>query len=235
MRARKEKPFTINVEGIVGSGKSTFIDVFKAYPCVDVLPEPVSAWSNLNGTDLLQLMYENPRRWGMTHESYVQYTMLEEHLRKVGVIKTMERSIHSSRYIFTEDLKQSGLMEPAEFAILDEWYQMLKQEFDLSADVTVYLQASPEGALDRIRKRGRPEEAQITVDYLRRLQRLHEDWFVHRNSSAPLPSQRLILMDTNRPLETMEHVYRSFAKKLWHLVPKELIYTCQATTNRIFG
>ncbi len=33
---------------------------------MDILPEPVPKWQNLNGTDLLQLVYDNPKRWAMT-------------------------------------------------------------------------------------------------------------------------------------------------------------------------
>lgn len=37
----------------------------QAFPSFDVLPEPVDKWTNLNGTDLLQLIYDDPKRWGM--------------------------------------------------------------------------------------------------------------------------------------------------------------------------
>ena len=30
---------------------------------MDILPELVSKWMNLNGTDMLQLIYDDPERW----------------------------------------------------------------------------------------------------------------------------------------------------------------------------
>lgn len=30
---------------------------------MDILPEPVSKWQNLNGTDMLGLVYRYPERW----------------------------------------------------------------------------------------------------------------------------------------------------------------------------
>ena len=33
--------------------------------CIDVLTEPVNKWTNLNGTDLLELIYDKPKRWAM--------------------------------------------------------------------------------------------------------------------------------------------------------------------------
>ena len=47
---------------------------------MDVLPEPVDKWTNLNGTDLLDLLFKDPKRWALAQESYVQLTMLQEHL-----------------------------------------------------------------------------------------------------------------------------------------------------------
>jgi hypothetical protein len=48
---------------------------------VNVLPEPVDLWCNLNGNNLLDLMYKDPERWTFAFHSYVQITMLENHLK----------------------------------------------------------------------------------------------------------------------------------------------------------
>ena len=37
---------------------------------MDILPEPVDKWQDLNGTDLLQLIYENPTRWSAAQVNY---------------------------------------------------------------------------------------------------------------------------------------------------------------------
>lgn len=65
-------------------------------------------------------------------------TMLESHLRKRGAVKIMERSIHSGRYVFVENLYRSKQMEKVEYAILDDWYRLLdeKSGFILDADLT---------------------------------------------------------------------------------------------------
>ena len=33
--------------------------------------------------------------------------------------------------------------------------------------------------------------------------------------------QRIIVIDTSHPLETMKRVYRALAKKIWSMIPKE--------------
>ena len=35
------------------------------YPFIDILPEPLEKWTNLEGNDMLGLIYEDPKRWGL--------------------------------------------------------------------------------------------------------------------------------------------------------------------------
>merc|ERR1712234_5815 len=59
---RSGRPFTISVEGNVGSGKSTVLNFFKQYPDISVYPEPVSTWTNLNGTNYLEAWLDRLNR-----------------------------------------------------------------------------------------------------------------------------------------------------------------------------
>ena len=63
---RGNKPLTIHVEGNIGTGKSTFLNYMKQFPYMDVIPEPVDQWTNLNGTDVLKLAFADPKRWALT-------------------------------------------------------------------------------------------------------------------------------------------------------------------------
>ena len=58
------RPFTVVVEGNIGSGKTTFLQHFNKFSEeVETLAEPVDKWRNANGHNLLQMMYEDPHRW----------------------------------------------------------------------------------------------------------------------------------------------------------------------------
>lgn len=47
-------------------------------------------------------MYSDPKKWAFTFQSYVQLTMLEQHTKPTkSMVKLMERSIFSARYILT--------------------------------------------------------------------------------------------------------------------------------------
>jgi len=65
------RPYTILVEGNVGSGKSTFVDILtRDDPRIAPVPEPVEAWQNVSGTgvNMLDLMFQNGPRWAGTFQ-----------------------------------------------------------------------------------------------------------------------------------------------------------------------
>ena len=60
---RDPRPFTVMVEGNIGSGKSTYLKHFNRHRSdVDIIMEPVDKWRDLNSHNLLQMMYEDPER-----------------------------------------------------------------------------------------------------------------------------------------------------------------------------
>jgi len=232
------RPLTVHVEGIVGTGKSTMLKAFDNHhgtaAAVDVLPEPVDQWTNLNGTDVLDLIFTDPQRWGATQEFLTFNSMMNEHLRKFGHVKAMERSIHSARLSFVETLHREGKMSDPEYAILDDWYRFLTNQelprhpsgFDTDADLIVYLQISPEAAYERINGRGRPEEATVKMSYLRHLQQTHDDWLLHGKSGYPVPAKRVLAMSTEHSLEEMMKIYHLLTKKIVSSVPKSAEVAC---------
>ena len=44
--------------------------------------------------------------------------------------------------------------------------------------------------MERIKRRGRKEEKNLTMDFLRGIYKLHEDWLMHKNTTFPLPSKK---------------------------------------------
>ena len=62
MMSSNNSPFIVSIEGNIGAGKSTMLQFFKKYSEVELIPEPVSQWCNLNGHNLLGKLYEDPKR-----------------------------------------------------------------------------------------------------------------------------------------------------------------------------
>lgn len=118
--ACNNQPFTVFIEGNIGSGKTTFLNHFRQFEDqICLITEPVDKWRNVHGSNILvkqiltrnlpfnwnyyvkslqDLMYKEPDRWAMPFQTYVTLTMLQTHVQATNKpIKIMERSIFSSR------------------------------------------------------------------------------------------------------------------------------------------
>lgn len=215
-KAQKGQHINIAVEGNIGSGKTTFLDSCKQFLDTTVLVEPVETWRDMKGENLLALMYSDPKRWSLAFQTYVQLTMLQLHLAPVRTpVKIMERSLQSARYVFVENLHRSGLLAPLEHSILDQWFQWITQNEEVEVDLFVYLRTEPEVALERIRRRKRPEEDQLSLEWLCKIHDLHENWLLGK-SEFLLPT-RVLVIDANR--DCMD-VQQEFARR----TPDILLY-----------
>ncbi|XP_030907551.2 thymidine kinase 2, mitochondrial isoform X2 [Melopsittacus undulatus] len=167
------------VEGNIASGKTTCLDYFAQTTNIEVLTEPVAKWRNVRGHNILGLMYQDASRWGITLQTYIQLTMLEQHTRPmISPVRMMERSIHSARYIFVENLYRSGKMPEVDYVVLSEWFDWIQNNTDVSVDLIVYLQTSPEVCFERLKRRCREEEKLIPLEYLEAIHQLYEEWLI---------------------------------------------------------
>ncbi|XP_047691296.1 thymidine kinase 2, mitochondrial isoform X3 [Prionailurus viverrinus] len=173
----KEKKSVICVEGNIASGKTTCLEFFSKTTGIEVLQEPVPKWRNVRGHNPLGLLYRDACRWGFTLQTYVQLTMLDHHTRpQTSPVRLMERSIHSARYVFVENLYRSGKMPEVDYVILAEWFDWIVRNIDVSIDLIVYLRTTPETCYKRLQMRCREEETVISLEYLDALHRLYEEW-----------------------------------------------------------
>lgn len=233
----KNKNIRISIEGNIASGKSSLIkylnnkiDLFNEpnensfkYPMksanvnFNIIPEPVQLWRNLNGNNLLDLMYKDPHKWAFSFHSYVQLTMLENHLsilnqkslNSENTISIMERSLYSARYCFVENIYRAEILKPVEYEILDKWYNWMIENNDCKLDIVFYLRTDPETCLKRLRERNRTEEIdRISLGYLKNLHDLHEKWLFEQKSEPfnYYKPKTIIVINANQPAD---EVYKS--------------------------
>ncbi|XP_049927085.1 thymidine kinase 2, mitochondrial isoform X1 [Epinephelus moara] len=210
-----DRKAVICIEGNIASGKTTCLEYFSKTSNIEVLTEPVSKWRNVRGHNPLGLMYQDPQRWGITLQTYVQLTMLDRHLSGVASsapVMMMERSIFSSKYIFVENLFRSGKMPEVDYAVLSEWFDWITTNVSLPVDLIVYLQTSPQTCHERLKQRCREEEKVIPLEYLESIHQLHEDWLIKQNSS-PLPAPVLVI-PADHDLQKMLHQYEENREKI---------------------
>ena len=78
---RNNQPFIVSIEGNIGAGKSTMLKFFEKYADVELIPEPVAQWCDVNGHNLLGKLYEDPKRWKISN---LQLTKLATDKKSVG-------------------------------------------------------------------------------------------------------------------------------------------------------
>jgi deoxyadenosine/deoxycytidine kinase len=195
--------YTIHVEGNIGSGKTTLLNYLESW-CdrdrVTVVREPVELWRNLrsNDTNLLDSFYLDPQHWSFTFEQYVQLTMFQKHSKLYDCeFRVCERSIHSAYHCFARLLHESGKLIDVEMNILQEYYDWLSGFSALNPDLVIFIDATPEEVHSRISSRGRPEEKNIPISYLRQVDAVHREWV--STLSVPVVTFRALDLNLESP------------------------------------
>ena len=78
------KQITFCVEGNIGAGKTTWLDMVQSnggaeHELIEVVPEPVHMWQNSpQGHNLLELFYENPEKYAFAFQQFVLVTRMQQ-------------------------------------------------------------------------------------------------------------------------------------------------------------
>ena len=106
-------------------------------------------------------------RWLFPFQSYVQLTRLQLLKRPTCCsVKILERSVQSNRFCFLENARREGSLGGAELEVLVSWYDWMDSSIGLPLDLIVYLRTSPGVAYERLRQRGRKEEAGVPMEFI---------------------------------------------------------------------
>jgi len=231
----RNTPVRISIEGNIATGKSTFIKILEDASIDEdweITPEPVSQWTQIDGEqkaggNLLELFYNDPKRWSYTFQSYALLSRMRLQREPFGAdcqARLSERSIHSDRYIFARNCFETGLMTETEWAIYQEWSSYLLNSLgELKLDGFIYLRADPKICSSRMAKRGRPEEQGVTIDYLNQLHEKHEAWLHRREFSNENIMSDIPILEIDCDIEfhddeaikkSMLDQVREFVKKL---------------------
>jgi deoxyguanosine kinase len=176
---RSQRPRYIAVEGPIGAGKSSLAEILGESLHARVIRESPEE------NPFLGPFYKDPRRNAMS----VQLFYLLARYQQQGELSQGDlfaRGGVVSDYLFAKDrLFASINLSPDEMALYDRIYQMLKPR-TVVPDLVVYLQARTDVLLDRIRKRGRPEEKPIRAEYVEEVARAYAEFFFSYNEGPLL-------------------------------------------------
>jgi len=96
-----------------------------------------------------------------------------------------DRSIYEDAEIFAHNLHRCRKMTTRDYETYQALYRSILRSLR-PPDVMIYLRGSLRTIRRRIAARGRPEEQQVPVSYLRRLNGLYEEWFQRYEHSPTL-------------------------------------------------
>jgi deoxyadenosine/deoxycytidine kinase len=99
-----------------------------------------------------------------------------------------DRTIYEDAEIFAENLYRSRKMSKKEYQTYRDMYESIVRTLR-PPDLMIYLRAEVRTVRKRIKLRGRPEEQDIPLSYIRRLNTLYEEWFSRYDRSPTLVIQ----------------------------------------------
>ncbi len=159
------------IAGNIGVGKSTLTGMLAEKMEWEPFYEAV------DDNPYLADFYKDMRTWSFHSQIFFLTRRLRHHrqlLDHPGSV-VQDRSVYEDAEIFARNLYEQGNMTDRDYDSYHELYRVLT-EFLPPPDVVVYLRASVDTLLERIRKRGREFEQDIAPTYLGQLNGLYEDW-----------------------------------------------------------
>ncbi|CAH1100662.1 unnamed protein product [Psylliodes chrysocephalus] len=216
VKTPKDRPFRVSIEGNIGAGKSTLIKYFQNMSGIETYLEPLEWWRNLNGHNLLDLMYSDIHEWLRVFQNYVQFTRLIIQTSKPTSSSTkvqmFERSIQNNRFCFMEQAYKDGFIKGADYAVLDQWYRWIRVNEDIELDLIVYLRSSPETVYERVKARQRPEEEGLSLEYLKGLHESHERWLM--TDDTRFNTIPVLVLNADKTLDEIVNQYKENEQKI---------------------
>jgi deoxyadenosine/deoxycytidine kinase len=100
----------------------------------------------------------------------------------------------------------------AEKEVLEEMIELMLLQKGVKPDLILYLQASPESVMKRIRMRNRTEENGITLEYLSELHERYENWLTDPKIKTPVIIINAEDITTVMPENVVKQIVQSLEK-----------------------
>jgi len=162
---------SIAIAGNMGSGKSTLVDFLARTYDVAPFYEPNEE------NPYLPDFYKDMKRWAFRSQLYFlsnKFRLHQELDRTPGVV-ALDRTIFEDAEIFATALHQMRKIDKRDWQTYWGFYQAILDAIK-PPDLMIYLRCSMRTLRQRIKLRGRAMEQDVPLAYLRRLDRLYEEW-----------------------------------------------------------
>lgn len=172
----------IGIAGNIGVGKTTFTDLlcqrFDWDPHYEVVVD----------NPYLKDFYHDMLRWSFNLQIYFlsKRFQVQKKIQKLSNTIVQDRTIYEDAKIFARSIHDMKKMDDRDW----ENYQELFKEMTSylrPPDLIVYLRASTDSLISRIKKRGRDYEQNIDLEYLHRLNIYYDRWIKELLAGGEIP------------------------------------------------
>lgn len=196
----------------MGSGKSTLVEFLCRTYGIAPFYEP-----NENNPYLPDF-YSDMQRWSFHSQLYFLSNKfrLHQELDKTPGVVVLDRTIFEDAEIFATALHDMKRMDDRDWRTYWGFYQSILNAIK-PPDLMIYLRCSMRTLRKRISLRGRAIEKDVPLAYLKRLERLYEDWIGRYNSSD------VLILETDRLDYIHDLVHRlDVMQRIEALLPPEV-------------
>tara|TARA_B110000014_G_C19917945_1_gene474892 strand:- start:72 stop:695 length:624 start_codon:yes stop_codon:yes gene_type:complete len=203
----KKNPF-IAVAGNIGVGKTTFSEKISEQFGLEVHYESV------DDNPYLSDFYGDMNRWSFNLQIYFLQHRFEGHINinksNRGIIQ--DRTIYEDVSIFAYNLYQMKIMSKRDWETYQNLFNNMVQ-FLRKPDIIIYLKASTDTLINRIKNRNRDFEKDIDEVYLHRLNIYYKEWF------SKIENFNVLEINTNnfnifKDKEKLDKIYNDIKNKL---------------------
>ena len=203
---------TIAIAGNIGTGKSSLVEFLTRTYGIQPFYEPNDE------NPYLPDFYKDMKRWAFHSQLYFLANKFRMHqqLEQVSGVVVLDRTIYEDAEIFATALHNMRHFTGRDWETYWSFYQIILDAIR-PPDLMIYLKCSMRTLRQRIRLRGRKMEQDIPLAYLKRLERLYENWLSSFTLSEVLvlESDKLdYINDMVDCLDVMERVEALLPKSL---------------------
>jgi len=200
----------IAIEGNIGVGKTSFCELFaKTFPHITVCPEPINQWKSFgpHKINLLESYYSDPKNFAYDFQHVALITKVDQLLPFKNSPKLVERSILAQSNVFIPLLVKNKNLTALQTEIL---LQSIKNySLFMKPDIIIYLKINPIEALQRVKKRGRKEENNLSLTTLEEIHNAYENWLKNETTIPVITIEKDQEIDLNLIFQKIQEIFSS--------------------------
>ncbi len=196
----------------MGAGKSTLVEFLSSTYGISPFYEPNE------DNPYLPDFYADMKRWSFHSQLYFlssKFRIHQELDRMPGVV-VLDRTIFEDAEIFATALHEMRMMDSRDWRTYRGFYQSILDAIR-PPDLMIYLRCSMRTLRKRIRMRGREMEQDVPLAYLKRLDRLYEQWI------ASYDMGEVLILETDKLDYVNDLIHRlDVMERIESVLPPEL-------------